>query len=83
MKVNRRDFQLIVAAVMVLAGLTLIGAAFWVPPTGEIHSSVLVAYGETLAFAGAVMGVDYHYRFKNESNRNDHDDSEPRDKRED
>lgn len=38
------------------------GAAFFTSPPGEIHSSVLVAYGEVMTFAGALFGIDYHYR---------------------
>ncbi|KDS39087.1 hypothetical protein M092_1025 [Parabacteroides distasonis str. 3776 D15 iv] len=34
----------------------------WMPPRGEIHSSVLVAFGEVSTFAGALLGVDYKYR---------------------
>lgn len=69
---RKHSFQLIVSAACLLAGLTLIGAAFIVPPTGEIHSSVLVAYGETLSFVGALMGVDYHY--KDKRHERDHED---------
>lgn len=29
----------------------------WMPPRGEIHSSVLVAFGEVSTFAGALLGV--------------------------
>jgi len=54
--------QLIIAFVCVLAGIGLIAAGFVVPPLGAIDSSVLVAYGETLTFVGALVGVDYHYR---------------------
>lgn len=43
---------------------------FWVVPTGEIHNSVLVAYGEISTFAGALFGVDYTYRFKRYLNAN-------------
>jgi hypothetical protein len=37
---------------------------FWYHPTGEIHHSVLVAFGEVSTFAGALFGVDYSYKFK-------------------
>lgn len=45
---------------------------FWifVAPLGEIDNSVLVAYGETSTFAGALFGVDYTYRFKRYLNDN-------------
>ena len=56
--------QLWLAVVLVLFGISLLIASFWVPPTGEIHSSVLVAYGETLTFVGALVGVDYSYKYK-------------------
>lgn len=48
---------------MVVVGAALLIAGFVVPPTGEIHSSVLVAVGEILTFAGSLLGIDYHYRF--------------------
>ena len=34
------------------------------PPTGEIHPSVLTAFGEILTFAGAILGIDYNYKSK-------------------
>lgn len=54
--------QLWIAVLLVLAGLTLLYLGFWLPPEGEIHSSVLVAFGEASTFAGALFGVDYRYR---------------------
>ena len=42
-------------------GISLLAIAFFVRPPGEIHSSVLVAYGEVMTFAGALFGIDYHY----------------------
>ena len=55
-------FQLIIAAILTAAGAGLLIAGFTVSPTGEIHSSVLVAFGETLTFVGALFGIDYRYR---------------------
>ena len=49
---------------MVLFGMAVIVAAFITPPTGHIDPTVLTAYGETLTFAGSVLGLDYHYRYK-------------------
>lgn len=43
-------------------GIALIITAFFVPPMGTIDPTVLTAYGETLTFAGALVGIDYHYR---------------------
>lgn len=47
---------------MTLAGVVLIMAGFIVSPLGEIHSSVLVAFGECLTFGGALLGIDYRYK---------------------
>lgn len=54
--------QLAAAVALIALGSALLIAAFIVPPPGEIHSSVLVAFGETMTFAGALFGIDYHYR---------------------
>lgn len=45
-------FQLIAAATLTATGAGLLIAGFIVSPTGEIHSSVLVAFGETMTFVG-------------------------------
>jgi len=42
----------------------LLYMGIFMPPTGVIDSSVLVAFGETCTFGGALIGVDYHYRSK-------------------
>ena len=52
------------AFALVGVGCALLVAAFIAPPEGEIHSSVLVAFGEILTFAGALFGIDYKYRQK-------------------
>lgn len=54
--------QLLAACLLVALGCALLVAAFIVPPPGEIHSSVLVAFGEIMTFAGALFGIDYKYR---------------------
>lgn len=46
------NIQLGVAVFLTLSGLVLVFCGFWVAPTGEIHNSVLVAYGEISTFAG-------------------------------
>ena len=55
--------QLASAIFLIVTGCALIVAGFIVPPQGQIHSSVLVAFGEILTFCGALFGVDYHYKF--------------------
>ncbi len=54
--------QFYLACMMIFFGCTLLAVGFAVAPAGEIHSSVLVAFGEILTFAGALIGIDYVYR---------------------
>ena len=63
MKANYRSWvQLLIAVIATLFGLTLVGIALFMPPRGEIDPTVLTAYGETLTFVGALIGIDYRYR---------------------
>ena len=61
---NKHTLQLIVSVVLVLFGCILITCGFFVDPRGEIHPSVLTAFGEILTFSGAIIGVDYNYKLK-------------------
>lgn len=56
--------QLCSAIFLITVGCGLLIAGFILPPSGEIHNSVLVAFGEILTFAGALFGIDYHYKYK-------------------
>ena len=58
----RIDLQLIAALILSTGGLILLFGGVFIDPQGEIHSSLLVAFGETATFAGAIFGVDYSYR---------------------
>lgn len=55
--------QLAVAVFLTISGMVLIFSGFWVSPRGEIHNSVLVAFGEVSTFAGAlsesIIGTRY------------------------
>lgn len=59
---RRGSVQVYCAVSLCSFGMLLIGSGFWVAPAGEIHGSVLVAYGEVMTFAGALFGIDYHAR---------------------
>ncbi len=59
---QRKNVQLRCAVAMSAVGAALLTAGFIVSPTGVIDPSVLVAFGETLTFAGALFGIDYKYR---------------------
>jgi|GEM_PF-115523 len=43
---SKATLQLVIATLLSLFGILLLGAAFVTAPPGEIHSSVLIAYGE-------------------------------------
>lgn len=64
------SLQLLSAILLIIIGCGLLIAGFVVPPPGEIHNSVLVAFGEILTFAGALFGIDYHYKYKSNDNNN-------------
>jgi hypothetical protein len=59
---KKLNIQLIAAMILVIIGCGLLIAGFIVAPLGIIDSSVLVAFGETCTFAGALFGIDYHYK---------------------
>lgn len=63
MKINNTQ-QFIIACILLLFGMGMLIAGFIVPPIGVIDNSLLVAWGETLTFIGAIIGIDYSYRSK-------------------
>lgn len=67
---NEREniIQLIIAALVVLGGMVLLHVGIQIDPKGEIHETVLVAFGEAATFAGSIMGIDYHYKRKSNTN---------------
>ena len=66
--------QLIIAAIVVLGGMILLHVGIQIDPRGEIHETVLVAFGEAATFAGSIIGIDYHYKHNN----NDHSNPPPK-----
>lgn len=71
-KEKKHNIQLYAALFMLLIGAGLLIAGFVVVPTGIIHQSVLIGFGEILTFAGSIFGIDYHYRIiKNKNKNND------------
>jgi len=43
------------------AGLTLLFIGMFIPPEGEIHSSVLTAFGSVCVFVASLLGISIHY----------------------
>ena len=62
--ISRLNFRLAVASVLNIVGCGLLIAGFMVPPLGIIDSSVLIAFGETSTFIGAILGIDYNYKYQ-------------------
>ena len=61
---TKLNLRLVVVVILTVVGSGLLIAGFVVPPLGIIHSSVLVAFGETMTFLGGILGVDYNYKYK-------------------
>ncbi len=68
---HKPTIQLLAAVLLIIVGCGLLIAGFIVPPPGEIHNSVLIAFGEILTFAGAVFGMKYHYQYGDSRSGND------------
>lgn len=71
MQNKKMTIQLAMAAFLTVSGMVMLIMGLWTPPVGEIHSSVLIAYGEVSTFAGSLFGIDYTYRYKLKKNIND------------
>ena len=59
------------AAISLAAAITAIFIALFIPPEGEVHSSVLTYFGISCAFCGSLLGISAHFsneltRFKSE-----------------
>lgn len=63
-KEKRHTVQLLAAVALIAFGALLVTAGFYVEPVGQIHPSVLTAFGEALTFSGSVIGIDYSYKKK-------------------
>ena len=59
-----KKVQLVLAVNLCGFGVLLLIVGFVIPPMGEIHHSVLIAFGEILTFSGSLVGIDYKYRYK-------------------
>lgn len=61
----------ILAVITMFAGLTLLFIGLFIPPEGEIHGSVLTAFGSVSIFVASLLGISLHYanelhKFKND-----------------
>lgn len=51
----------ILAVVSMAAGLTLLFTGLFIPPEGEIHGSVITAFGILCTFVASLLGISIHY----------------------
>lgn len=72
----KRDFRslsvkdlitLVLAVGCMAAAIVTIFLSLYIPPKGEVHSSVLTYFGISSAFCGSLLGISAHY--SNELNR--------------
>lgn len=61
---TKMTIQLILGSLLVITGIVLLFLGFYAPMVGEISATVLTAYGEVSTFAGALIGIDYSYKFR-------------------
>ena len=61
---EKMTIQLWLGVSLAIVGCALIWVGLFLPPTGVIHASVLTAIGEVFTFSGALIGIDYSYKYK-------------------
>lgn len=61
---QKMTIQLWLGVCLVIVGVLLLWTSFFVHPLGIIDASVLAAVGEVFTFAGALIGIDYTYKYK-------------------
>lgn len=61
---QKMTIQLWLGVCLIIVGVLLLWTSFFVHPLGIIDASVLAAVGEVFTFAGALIGIDYTYKYK-------------------
>ena len=61
---EKMTIEFVFGLICALLGIGLLWTSLFIPPLGIIDASVLAAVGEVLTFSGALVGIDYSYRFK-------------------
>jgi hypothetical protein len=61
---DKLSIQLLTAALLSIGGLIMLFCGVFIDPQGQVHESLLVAFGEVATFSGALMGIDYVYKKK-------------------
>ena len=58
MERHRTYYQEALGFLCVLAAIVMTFVSLFLPPPGEIHTSVLILVGEVLCFVGALVGIN-------------------------
>ena len=61
---EKMTIQLWLGIFLAVVGVALLWTGMFLPPMGVIHASVLTALGEVFTFSGALIGIDYSYKYK-------------------
>ena len=61
---EKMTIQLWLGVFLAVMGCILLWVGLFLPPIGAIHASVLTAMGEVFTFSGALIGIDYSYKYK-------------------
>lgn len=73
---EKMTIQLWLGVFLAVTGVALLWTGLFIHPVGIIHPSVLTALGEVFTFSGALIGIDYSYKFKTIKLMKDVDDDE-------
>lgn len=76
---EKMTIQLWLGVGLAVIGVGLLWTGLFLPPVGIIHASVLTALGEVFTFSGALIGIDYSYKYKTMKLRNDEEEEEEKD----
>ena len=62
---QKMTIQLWLGVALAIFGIILIVASFMCPPVGVVDASVLATLGDVFTCSGSLIGIDYHYKMKN------------------
>lgn len=61
-KLTFKDILIYILVVVTMgSGLSLLFIGLYIPPEGEIHQSVLTAFGLISIFVASLLGISLHY----------------------
>lgn len=63
-KLQKMTIQLYLGVILAIMGVALIWVGLFIPPCGIVHASVLTGVGEIFTFSGALIGIDYTYKYR-------------------